>query len=143
MSPVAIFVLTARLLAPFPSAAEEGTLAEFRRIERDRAEALRLGDADAVDRLYADDFVGVSRTGQVVRKPELLRTVRGRGVNNVTFTMVELELRWINGLAFVLGHHVGKDASGRLVREGRVLHVYARRDGQWKVVSAQATPLVR
>jgi ketosteroid isomerase-like protein len=142
MRAASIVVLAAWLLVPGASGAEEG-LAEFRQIERDRAEALRLGDVDAVDRLYADDFVGVSRTGQVVRKADLLGTVRRRGVNDVTFTMEELELRWVNDLAFVLGHHVGKDASGKLVREGRVLHVYAKRDGQWRVVSAQATPLVR
>jgi ketosteroid isomerase-like protein len=142
MKRAAILGLAVCLLAPRTSAAQEG-LAEFRRIEKDRAEALRLGDLDAADRLYADDFVGVSRTGQVVRKAELLQNLRARGVNDVTFTMEELEVRWINDLAFVLGHHVGRDADGKLVREGRVLHVYAKRDGRWRVVSAQATPIGR
>ena len=137
----AVILILAAWLVPRPSAGEDG-IAEFRRIEKDRAEALRLGDVDAVDRLYADDFVGVSRTGAVVRKAELLQTIRKRGVNDVTFTMDELEVRLLNDLAFVLGHHVGRDAGGTLVREGRVLHVYAKRDGRWRLVSAQATPII-
>lgn len=140
MKRAASLVLAVWLLAPGLSAGEED-VAEFRRLETARAEALRLGDVEAVDRIYADDFVGISRTGQVVRKPELLRAVRERGVNSVTFTMKELELRWINSLAFVLGRLAGTDAEGKIVREGRILHIYAKRDGVWKVVSAQATPL--
>ena len=140
MKRAGFLVLMAWALGTVGAEADEG-VAEFHRIEKDRADSLRLADVEAIDLLYADDFVGISRTGQVVRKPELLRAIRERGVNDVTFAMKELEVRRIEGLAFVLGRLTGTDANGKVVREGRVLHVYAKREGRWKLVSAQATPL--
>lgn len=141
MKSTRMLILISWLVAPSIGLADDALVREFQAIERDRAEALRTGDAAAVDRLYADDFVGVSRTGQIVRKPELLRVIRERGVNDLTFTMRELEVRLLNDLAFVLGRLVGKDASGKVIREGRVLHVYGRRGNRWRMVSAQATPI--
>jgi ketosteroid isomerase-like protein len=134
---LAMLLLSARALA------QQLTLSEARALEAERAEALRLGDIASADAIYAGDFIGISRTGEVVRKPELLETLRRRGVNTLTFEMLELEVRSLDGLAFLLGRHVGRDAAGRTVREGRVLHVYAKRGDRWQIVSAQATPIVR
>ena len=59
----------------------------------------------------------------------------------MTFTAEELEAREVSEVVLVLGRIVGRDASGAVVRDGRFLHVYEERDGQWKLVAATATPL--
>ena len=67
--------------------------------------------------------------------------MRQRGPQELTFTAEELEARLVGGAALVLGRIVGKDEAGAVVRDGRFLHVYERRGGEWKLVAAQATPL--
>jgi hypothetical protein len=46
---------------------------EFREIEAERSRALKAADLPAIERLYAEDFVGVSASGAVLRKKELTR----------------------------------------------------------------------
>jgi ketosteroid isomerase-like protein len=115
---------------------------EFRAIEEARSLALKTADVPAVDRLYADDFVGISASGEVIRKKELLENVRARGPQELTFVAEDLEVRLEGEIALVMGRIRGRDPGGRLVRDGRFLHVYARRDGEWQIVAAQATPIV-
>jgi hypothetical protein len=50
-------------------------------------------------------------------------------------------VRRVGDVALVLGRIVGRDEGGAVVRDGRFLHVYARREGEWKLVAAQATPV--
>ncbi|HJS73107.1 MAG TPA: nuclear transport factor 2 family protein [Vicinamibacteria bacterium] len=124
------------------AAASEDLFDRFREIEAERSRALQAADLPAIERLYADDFVGISATGDVIRKRELVENIRHRGASDVTFTAEELEARQVGEVALVLGRIVGRDAGGAVVREGRFLHVYREREGQWKLVAATATPIV-
>jgi ketosteroid isomerase-like protein len=129
------------LLLALLAGTSEDLLGRFREIEAERSRALKAADLPAIERLYADDFVGISATGEVLRKRELVDNIRRRGASDVTFTADELEARRVGEVALVLGRIVGRDASGDVVREGRFLHVYRERDGQWTLVAATATPI--
>jgi ketosteroid isomerase-like protein len=125
------------------AAAAEDLLGQFREIEAERSRALKEADLPAIERLYAEDFVGISASGEVIRKQELVENVRRRGPQDLTFTAEEIEARQVGEVVLVLGRILGRDASAAVVREGRFLHVYARREDQWKLVAATATPAAR
>ena len=63
------------------AAASEDLLGRFREIEAERSRALKAADLPAIERLYADDFVGISATGEVIRKRELVDNIRRRGAS--------------------------------------------------------------
>jgi ketosteroid isomerase-like protein len=130
------------LLALIAAAAED-LLGQFREIEAERSRALKEADLPAIERLYAEDFVGISASGEVIPKQELVENIRRRGPQDRTFTAEELEARQVGEVILVLGRILGRDASGAIVREGRILHVYAKREDQWKLVAATATPAAR
>jgi ketosteroid isomerase-like protein len=136
---MALWMVLAAALAFYGSEDPAKLEREFREIEAERSRALKEADIPAIERFYADDFVGVSASGQIVRKRELVENIRRRGPQELTFTAEELEARLVGDVALVLGRIVGRDASDAVVRDGRFLHVYARRDGEWKLVAAQAT----
>ncbi len=123
------------------AAASESLLEQFREIEAERSRALKAADLPAIERLYAEDFVGISASGDVLHKKELVENVRRRGPQEVTFTAEELEARQVGEVVLVLGRIVGKDGAGAIVRDGRFLHVYAKREDEWKLVAATATPI--
>ena len=140
----AVLILTSMLLVtPQSSRASDELVREFEEIERRRSHALKVADLAALDRLYDGAFVGISAAGDLVRKDDLIRNVRARGSQDTTFTAHELEVRLVDGVALVVGRIVGKDTGGKVIREGRFLHVYGRSGQGWKLLAAQATPIPR
>ena len=138
-----LLLLGALLVTPQSSGASDELVREFEEIERRRSHALKVADLVALDRLYDRAFVGISAGGELVRKDDLIKNVRARGGQDTTFTAHELEVRLVDGVALVVGRIVGKDTGGKVIREGRFLHVYGKSEQGWKLLAAQATPVPR
>lgn len=130
---VGVLVLGGGEPAP-PTAAEF----EVRALEAARLQAIRGANQAALEKLYGDDFVGVTASGYEVDKARVLQ-VLARTDPKVRFTAEELKVRGIGDAALSSGRVVGRAGEAQVVSDFRYLHVWQRRDGRWQLVAGQST----
>jgi ketosteroid isomerase-like protein len=123
-----------------PVAPAEDVQGELRALETKRSAAIKAGDLMTLDAIYADDFKGVAGSGKVVGKADLMEVFKHQDPR-VAFTVDEMAVRVLGDAGIVTARLVGKTADGKVVSDARLVHVYARRDGAWKFVFGQATPV--
>ncbi len=99
-------------------------------------------DAEALDGLLAEDFVGVGPLGFVLTRDQWLGRFQG-GLDNRAFAVEEPRLHDHGSAAVVVGVQVqetsfqGRDNSGRF----RVTLVAVRQADRWQVASVHIGPL--
>ena len=140
---VAVFLFIfhgARLAAQEPvrgSAAEDSV----RGAESARADALLKADTVALSRLVADEFVEISRLGQIRTRADNIRDI---GSGDLTLTAVKYDslvvrvyddVAVLRGIADNTGTYRGFPFSGKI----RYLRIFVRRDGRWQAVAMQQT----
>jgi uncharacterized protein (TIGR02246 family) len=113
---------------------------ELRRLETQWQEALTQRDMAMLDRLMADDYVLTTVSGEVVNKARVLKEVKSTNAtaevhNTDVAVRVYGEVAIVTGLVLISGRFNDKEISTR----SRYLKVYVKREGQWRVVAAQAT----
>jgi ketosteroid isomerase-like protein len=137
----ALFAVPARADVPHPRRKEE-----YKRQVEKLEEAWRAaelgGDADAMDKLLSDDYVGITMTGQVVTKAQQLDRMRNRSivVSSIALTDVKVKLigttAVVTSLAAVDGTNDGEPMHGMY----RYTRVYTRLpSGTWKITNFEAT----
>src|ERR1700761_4543043 len=121
------------------------------RTMRDQIEALETqwkkaalaNDIEAMDRLLADDYLGITANGQVVTKPQQLDRMRAHTfaidslqVSDVKIKLISQHAAIVTSLAQVEGTNDGRPLHGSF----RYTRVYQRipNDG-WKITSFEAT----
>jgi ketosteroid isomerase-like protein len=114
---------------------------ELLRIEAARSEAVRGSDLKALDAIYADDFAGVAGTGQLVTKKQLFE-IFARSDPALRFTTSETSARAFGDTGVVVGRLAARREDGTLVSEARFTHVYVRREGRYRFVAGQSTPIL-
>jgi ketosteroid isomerase-like protein len=113
---------------------------ELRKLESQWQDALMHRDAAMLDRLMDDEYTLITVTGEVVTKAKVLAEIKSinatADVHNSEVTVrVYGEVAVVTGLVLITGKFNDKDVSTR----SRYTKVYLRRQGQWRVVAAQAT----
>jgi ketosteroid isomerase-like protein len=106
-------------------------------------EAEENKDVAYLDKIFADDFFALNPQGQLLDKPHMLenmkRTDRVFKVLNPRETLVHFY-----GDVAILTEHVtvdGEDKGRHFGGEFRFVRVFAKQNGNWKVVLAQGAPL--
>ncbi|PYS60844.1 MAG: hypothetical protein DMF74_17665 [Acidobacteria bacterium] len=117
-----------------------GVEQELRRLENQWQEALSRPDLAILDRLMADDYVLTTVSGEVVNKARVLAEVKSANAtaevrNTEVAVRVYGDVAIVTGLVLISGKFNDKDVSTR----SRYIKVYVERQGQWRVVAAQAT----
>src|SRR5262245_14798426 len=107
-------------------------------LERGRSAAIARGDTVWLADLYASDFRGVAGNGHRIERADLFR-IFGRDDPVSRFLIDELSIRSYGSAATVAGRLRTLAATGEVTAESRYLHVYAAREGRWRLVAAQAT----
>src|SRR5574341_358211 len=112
--------------------------AELQVADRARGEALRTSDTAALARVYADEFVMVTSTGQLRTKADQLRDIGTGTVQHQGMPERILDLRLYGNVAVVHG----ESAPGTLVMGGqpdprgrRYTRVYIHRRGRWQLLA--------
>lgn len=136
-----VIALLLGLLVAFGARSEGLPEQELKALEQSRNEAIRTGDMETLDRLYADDFRGVTTTGQVVDKATLMSVFKGVD-RRLTFTGEDVRVRVIGDVALVSGLVTGR-AGDKVVTAFRYLHVYVQREGRWQLSTGQSTNVSR
>lgn len=117
-----------------------GVEQELRKLETQWQEALTHRDLAKLDRLMDDDYTLTTVSGEIVNKAKVLAEIKSiNATANVRNTEVAVrvygEVAVVTGLVLISGKFNDKDVSTR----SRYMKVYVRRQGQWRVVAAQAT----
>jgi ketosteroid isomerase-like protein len=113
---------------------------ELRKLESQWQDALMHRDAAMLDRLMDDEYTLITVSGEVVNKAKVLAEIKSiNATADVRNTEVNVriygEVAIVTGLVLITGKFNDKDVSTR----SRYTKVYLRRQGQWRVVAAQAT----
>ena len=94
-------------------------------------------DAEALERVLAEDWVAFIPEGRKLTKPEILEAVPHNPDAQLTFD--EFEVTLFGDTAITRGRLT---AVGAETRRQRFLPVYAQRQGQWQAVSVQVVPIL-
>lgn len=120
-------------LRPAPSDVER----EIRDVEQARAQALRHNAVEALSRLYADDFLMITSTGQMRTKQDQLRDISASTIQHQDSDDKILKLRTYGKVAVVQS-----ESRGGLVMNGqgdttlrRFTRVYVKKKGRWQLVA--------
>jgi ketosteroid isomerase-like protein len=106
--------------------------------ERQWAESVATGDTAAVERILADDFLGVDPKGKLYTKAEMVADTRGAPKVYVSNHLNEVKVRFYGDTAVAQGSESWEQRTGT-PEYGRFVwtDTWLRRNGKWQIVAAE------
>ncbi|HET7249594.1 MAG TPA: nuclear transport factor 2 family protein [Gemmatimonadales bacterium] len=142
--PRCVVVVMLASLAGSALAAQTSTPEDsVRAVEQARGQALLKADTVALSRLVADEFVEVSRLGQIRTRADNLKDIASGDLKLTAVRYDSLAVRIygdvavLRGIADNTGTFRGFPFSGKI----RYTRVFVRRDGRWQAVAMQQTSM--
>jgi uncharacterized protein (TIGR02246 family) len=116
----------------------------IRRLDQERIQAQIHADAMALDRIYADDFIGIGPSGTERTKPQVLADFTSHELTFQSITTDEVRIRVYGNTAVETGRTttVGQDKGKVVPRDNRFTRVWVRRQGRWRLVANHYSTLV-
>jgi ketosteroid isomerase-like protein len=114
---------------------------EIEGMEQEWRQATVTNNVGEMDRLLADDYIGITSNGTLETKPQALAQRRAGTVRITKLELSDLHVRVYGDTAVVTsqaeveGTNGASDISGQY----RYTRVYNRRMGEWKIVSFEAS----
>jgi ketosteroid isomerase-like protein len=128
--------------APIPLLHHEDRLRrEIENLEAQWRTAVLQNDVATVNRLLADDYLGINPNGTLETKADALALRRSGTTKISSMDPINMKVRVYGDTAVVTsqvqveGHDGERDVSGRY----HYTRVYSHRSGEWKVVSFEAS----
>jgi ketosteroid isomerase-like protein len=112
--------------------------------ERQWAESVVSGDASALERILADDYLGVDTSGNLTTKEqEIAGTRNGKG-EYISCHLNEVKVRFYGNTAVAQGSESWVRRTGE-PRQGRFVwtDTWVCRNGRWQIVAAEDLALQR
>jgi ketosteroid isomerase-like protein len=106
-------------------------------------EAEENKDVAYLDKILADDFFALNPQGQLLDKPHMLENMKRTDRVFKVLNPRETQVHFYGDVA-ILTEHVtvdGEDKGRHFGGEFRFVRVFAKQNGNWKVVLAQGAPL--
>ncbi|HVP44197.1 MAG TPA: nuclear transport factor 2 family protein [Terriglobales bacterium] len=109
----------------------------IRRVDHERIQAQIGADAVALDRIYADDFIGVGPSGTVRTKPQVISDFTSGDLKFQSITTDEVRVRVYENTAVETGLStmVGQDKGKTVPRDTRFTRVWVKQQGRWRLVA--------
>lgn len=104
--------------------------------ERQWAESVATGDTSAIQRILADDFIGVDPKGGLYNKQQMIADTRNAPKYFVSNRLNDVKVRFYGNTAIAQGSETWEKRSGE---RGRFVwtDTWLRRDGRWQIVAAE------
>lgn len=130
-------MLSQQTQQPTLSKAEE----EVRKLERQWLDAYEQNNAEAMDRIVADDFTITFPNGGIQTKPQLMTMIRAprrAGQPRMRFSTEDVRSRAYGETVILMGRIITEyERNGKPVKEqSRYTDTYVKRNGRWQVVAS-------
>lgn len=131
-----------RLTGPIKTMSDENTKKEIVELDKKYQHAVKINDADTMDRLLADDFALVVGSGLEYTKSDLLKLAReGKTIYEMNEPSNQTVRVWgntavITALLWEKGTHEGKQFDKKLWFSDTYVRMP---DGKWRYVFGQAS----
>jgi ketosteroid isomerase-like protein len=141
-SRAAIFAASGLLFMIYASRAQVSSTTEAERYikdsERQWAESVANGDVTVVERILADDFVGVDPDGSFYGKAKEVADTRESSKEFISNHLNEVKVRFYGETAVAQGTESWVRRTGAPLR-GRYVwtDTWVRRNGKWQIVAAE------
>jgi ketosteroid isomerase-like protein len=114
---------------------------EIEALEMQWRQAQLTNDVAVMDRLLAEDYIGISANGTIETKAEALALRRAGTLHITSLDLNDLKVRVYGDTAVVTSRAdlEGTNGSSDISGKYRYTRVYNRRFGQWKIVSFEAS----
>src|SRR4051794_11452096 len=138
---VALLLVTATLAAAQKetrSRAQPNSVEQIiRKLDEQRIQAQIHADAAALDRLYADDFIGVGPSGTVRTKPQVIADFTSGTLKFQSITTDEVQVRVYGNTAVETGLSMmkGEDKGKTVPEDTRFTRVWVKQQGRWRLVA--------
>src|SRR6266699_6058990 len=139
---IAVVAFSAAAIA---SGQEQGAIRDPRRIveqvirklDNERIQAQIHADVAALERIYADDFIGVGPSGTVRTKPQVISDFTSGALKFQSITTDEVQVRVYENTAVETGLStmVGQDKGKAVPRDTRFTRVWVKQQGRWRLVA--------
>lgn len=132
------------LPAAKPASGSAAALEAVRKLERQRIEAIRTNDDDAMSDILDDDFIYINSSGTLFDKPAYIRAVDTHAITySGDMKLTETDHRVDGDMVILAGEMLGH---ARVEGEPQVYHlrsmrVWRRRDDAWRLLAWQASAL--
>ena len=109
----------------------------IRQLDGERIQAQIGADAAALDRIYADDFIGVGPSGTVRTKKQVISDFTSGTLKFQSITTDEVQVRVYENTAVETGLSTmnGKDKGTAVPRNTRFTRVWVKQQGRWRLVA--------
>jgi uncharacterized protein (TIGR02246 family) len=109
----------------------------IRTLDAERIQAQIHADAQALARLYADDFIGVGPSGTVRTKPQVIADFTSGALKFQSITTDDVQVHVYGNTAVETGRSTmqGEDKGKPVPRETRFTRVWVKQQGQWVLVA--------
>jgi ketosteroid isomerase-like protein len=136
---VAALALTSIAIAQEQGATKDQGRTEqvIRQLDSERIQAQIGADAVALDRIYADDFIGVGPSGTVRTKPQVLSDFTSGTLKFQSITTQDVQVRIYENTAVETGLSImiGQDKGKTVPRDTRFTRVWVKQHGRWRLVA--------
>jgi ketosteroid isomerase-like protein len=139
---IAVLTLTLTFVAP---GQEQGTIRDqrssvektIRQLDNERIQAQIGADAAALDRIYADDFIGVGPSGTVRTKAQVISDFTSGNLKFQSITTDEVQVRVYENTAVETGLSTmnGQDKGKAVPRDTRFTRVWVKQQERWRLVA--------
>jgi ketosteroid isomerase-like protein len=116
----------------------------LKQLDQERIQAQIGADAVALDRLYAEDFIGIGPSGTVRAKPQVIADFTSGRLRFQTITTDDVQWRVYGDTAVETGRSTmnGQDGEKIVPRDNRFTRVWVKRQGRWQLVANHYSLLV-
>ena len=116
---------------------EKSTVQTIRQLDSERIQAQIGADTVALNRIYADDFIGVGPSGTVRTKPQVISDFTSGALKFQSITTDEVQVRVYENTAVETGLStmLGQDKGKAVPRDTRFTRVWVKQQGSWRLVA--------
>ena len=145
--PLLVFAIVAFLLTgcvSLESGLKNDPITALKQLDQERIQAQIGADAAALDRLYADDFIGIGPSGTVRTKAQVIADFTSGNLRFQSITTDEVQWRVYGDTAVETGRSTmnGQDKGKTVPRDNRFTRVWVKRLGRWQLVANHYSLLV-
>jgi len=116
----------------------------IRQIDHERVQAQIGADAAALNRIYADDFIGIGPSGTVRTKAQVIADFTSGDLKFQSITTDDVRVRVYGNTAVETGRStmIGQDRGKTVPRDNRFTRVWIKQVGRWRLVSNHYSSLI-